>query len=281
MGIITLDRHAQYDELLRSWHKRRFIPKSAVQNWTQTAKAGAVTFWPVGGTELKPVVDYIFTETPPSNGQPKAPDNPSTITGVTSITVTHCESVGVDETVYTVSLGSTYYGGTIDLATGVMAVTWEGRVLDGTEGVYLNASLGTVNRFAVFKGFTIPNQQQACTHFNYSSSWDGDTVHFYIPIDTTGYVWIYSSEASAVDFKAWLSSQHSSGTPVVIVYKPATPYTVQLSPLQLTALAQPDKYTPRLNTIYTDASAVQIGYVKSPIREEYELTQAIIATAGE
>lgn len=58
------------------------------------------------------------------------------------------------------------------------------------------------------------------------------------------------------------------------------PVIAQLTPHQILSLAQTDKYTPRLNTVYTDASSVQVGYVKSPIREEFELQQAIVAQGG-
>ena len=83
-------------------------------------------------------------------------------------------------------------------------------------------------------------------------------------------------------FKEFLSSQHSNGTSVICVEKVADSdiFTIQLSPTSISALAQTDKYTPRLNTVYTDAQAVQVGYVKSPIREEFELQQAIVTQGG-
>ena len=65
-----------------------------------------------------------------------------------------------------------------------------------------------------------------------------------------------------------------------IVYKLANPYTVQIDPVVITALPQVDKYTPRLNTLYTDAENITVKYIKSPIRDEYEKVQAIIANGG-
>ena len=65
-----------------------------------------------------------------------------------------------------------------------------------------------------------------------------------------------------------------------IVYKLANPYTVQIDPVAITSLPQVDKYTPRLNTLYTDAENITVKYIKSPIRDEYEKVQAIIANGG-
>lgn len=65
-----------------------------------------------------------------------------------------------------------------------------------------------------------------------------------------------------------------------IVYKLANPYTVQIDPVAITSLPQIDKYTPRLNTLYTDAENITVKYIKSPIRDEYEKVQAIIANGG-
>ena len=91
-------------------------------NWQKTLKAESVTFVPVPESDLEPVVDFIFTETPPAEGE-KGLDNPSTIAGVSSITVTHCQRRGVASTNYVIPLEDTYYGGSLDVATGVLTAT--------------------------------------------------------------------------------------------------------------------------------------------------------------
>ena len=81
-------------------------------------------------------------------------------------------------------------------------------------------------------------------------------------------------------FTAWLHDQYEAGTPVTVAGLLKTPQTVQLTPLQLTALAQKDKYTPRINTLYTDADSIQAVYRKSLIHDEDEKVQAIVALGG-
>lgn len=392
-------------------------------NWQKTEKAGAVTCWPVGGTQLLPTVDFLFTETPPASGD-KGPENPSTITGVTQAKVTRCgkniitpftvqtnttngitftadlnagtitangtatasafyawggdqtnlpkdvtmtlsgcpsggsastylfrfgdgtedRGSGVtftidnksqyfaikifsgvtvsnlvfrpqlelgstatsfeayDGTDYTIDLGGTYYGGSIDLATGLMTVTWG-------KYVFSNANItwqtGDAYRNSTSAGFYIGESHLrnagifidpvinsiACNKFEVVtvSNYTSTNQSIFKPVSGSlmlrinnsflssyGYTYGTSTGSEAiVAFKAWLIDN-----PVELVYNLATPYTIQLTPPQIRALAQPDKYVPRLNTVYTDASAVQVGYAKSPVRSEYELTQAIIATEG-
>ena len=71
---------SRYDPKLKEWISAQPVKTlpSTLYPWTLTAKAGAVTCWPVGGTELKPTVDFLFSETGPASGD-KGPDNPSTI----------------------------------------------------------------------------------------------------------------------------------------------------------------------------------------------------------
>ena len=429
---------AYYNGKLKAWVGDNATQKTvppALYPWTLSDKAGAVTCWPVGGTPLKPTVDFLFTETPPSNGQPKAPDNPSTITGVSSVTVTRCgknqfkrpylsesssevtirqvkftidadtgiitvngtatggdasfwlvgntsffrleknqtyslsgcPSGGSDNTYfltwtrynldgtygaalsndtgsgatasytadwkpiiairiksgvtvsnlvfkpqlelgstattfepydgtdYTLPLGSTYYGGSIDLAAGVMTVTWEGAAISSFSSA--QAKTDTIECAT-----SVPFRHKgnvAATNFSsnrfVSMIGSGDTEHvrqsgstpsgasgviFYIAktrLDISG-----AADPSSPTNAEWLAAANAwlADNPVFFVGQLFSPYAVPLTPLQLSTLAQAGKYTPRLNTIYTDASSVQVGYVKSPIREEYELQQAIVGLGG-
>lgn len=58
------------------------------------------------------------------------------------------------------------------------------------------------------------------------------------------------------------------------------PFTIQLTPTQIYSLSQPDPYTPRINTVYSDQQSVQVGYPKSPQATAAELTNAIISLGG-
>lgn len=87
--------------------------------------ANPCVFWPVASSPFQAWARFQYTETDPADPDAEqGPDNPSTITGLSSISVVHCKTEGVSETSYAVSLGGTYYGGEIDLATGVMTVTY-------------------------------------------------------------------------------------------------------------------------------------------------------------
>lgn len=400
---------ARYHDKLRNWAigaRPRRIP-STLYPWTLTEKAGAVTCWPVGGTRLEPAVDFLFTETPPAEGD-KGPENPSTISGVSSVKVTRCgknvlkpaapESVvkqGVTITTagdgvytlngtsdgqvfhqigrfgenwfqegvpYTISsspsdqnaqfqmwvsnsaygggylgkqstktptktlvsnvaiyipagavlnnvtccpqieygsqattfekgegeqaalpLGSTYYGGTVDVATGVMTVTYRGLVFTGTEN-WTNFYTPGTGRIQLSLADYPPYGPQGnfgkCTHYPYIASNTDTSPHITIYSGSDNLLCLYDDFSSLQAFKDFLVDQYNNGAPVTVAYLLKTPYIVQLSPTEILSLTQTDKYTPRLNTIYTDAQAVQVGYVKSPIREEQELTQAIVSQGG-
>ena len=128
MPKISLDNLERYDGHLKDWCDARFAESKVHENWHEAGPSSAVSFYPVPDRPVDPVVSFAFTETLPEGT--KGPDNPSTITGVSSITVTRCETVGVDSTDYVIALGNTYYGGSLDVSTGLMTVTHKSLVFD-------------------------------------------------------------------------------------------------------------------------------------------------------
>ena len=443
IDLAGLSRFAsrQKDQLEREYALLRDM------QWLRTEKAGAVSLWPVGGTPLKPAVDFMFTETPPASGD-KGPDNPSTITGVSSVnagrigknqllklssfnwagldvtanadgsytfngTITlsafsaraftdsaatyggakssvhldrtknytiscelvsgsvslsnpdgnkpgfvyGCADTSADSTgialplavgknsvfsqakvndagefiarvqmfqtttftnaVYrfqleegsiatdfeapilpadannTVNLGSTYYGGSIDLATGVMTVNYASYTFGGNTGFSTSAGVSEYTNFyrlaiypATARSMKDIHASCACntlpvvsTNSNGISCIRLGNNSSKIEVDLRKDLLNLGDGADFNTVKTAFNSFFSS-YPATVVYVVSTPQTVQLSPVQISALAQADKYTPRLNTVYSDQQAVQVGYVKSPIRDEYELQQAVIAQGG-
>lgn len=449
IDLAGLSRYAsrQKDRLERDYALLRDM------QWLRTDKAGAVSLWPIGGTPLKPVVDFLFAETPPASGD-KGPENPSTISGVSSVgvadrskniydfpnlsaepyngvtitcdadgTITlngtcnlsssqskelyytypvaiktisqikviasiyhiggaydisdsdadtpvlvqvirqslttgsfgYCwlKDTGTDQTSiqsWTVSnaalitcslrffggavynnykikvqyeissdstvpssyeppardafavlpLNGTYYGGTLDVASGVMTVTWGSLTFSsvtnfqGDNGTCVKfAHVSTTRKDTHYSG-SYPDFF-ACSMFPVLSSSPQD-VEFCRAIgsgDAGSQSAVFSILKSRLDVSGavnpssptnaeWLAAINAwlAEHPVTYYFKLYYPYIVQLSPTEILSLAQADKYTPRLNTIYTDASAVQVGYVKSPIRDEYELQQAVTAQGG-
>ena len=428
MSYLDESRLSTYDSSLKEWisSQESKTITSSIYPWTKTAKASTVSCYPVGGTELKPVVDFLFTETPPASGD-KSPSNPSSITGVESVKIWRCGdnilpgnrkdnyagetgtfstdadgyvsysamsdgrafvyslcnaqvylhagqqyvlhtevktaatsmnrtmkildedntsvlavSPGVSDNShtftpphdgmygviykiydgiyrfslylgstaasfepyssadYTLPLGSTYYGGNIDLATGVMTVTWGSLTFtsvnnfqgdNGTCVKFAHVSTtridthytGSYSDFFACSMFPVlsfsPQNVEFCRAIGSGGSGSQSAVFSILKtrLDVSGAV-DPSSPTNAewlAAINAWLAEH-----PVTYYFKLYYPYTVQLTPTEILSLPQTDKYTPRLNTVYTDASSVQVGYVKSPIREEYELTQAIVAQGG-
>ena len=426
MSGATLKDLSEYHQRAMQYFKNGLVSE---QNrlFAQTEEAGAVSFWPLGGTPLEGKVKFSFKETPPASGD-KGPENPSAIAGVDNIVLGKCGkniipkntvtyngygltisynsdgclvlngtytggsttryyantdgsslfgsivpcsmrmaankqykfwvklvsgsfsgsigfyignkahqiSIGstewdidevrsatipagysekftirtdlINNTVYndctfqlqleegteitdfeppmsaseiktSIPLGDTYYGGEIDLATGVMTVTHTGYVLpvEGkATGWNSDVHVFSVQNLAQSVGRAISGE--VCSHFAFSGAWSDSTIHFYMGA-TTCYIFNsnWSSKQDAIDF---LATQKAAGTPVTVTYKLGTPFTVQLTPLQLTALTQKDKYTPRMNTVYTDADSIQIRYRKSLIHDEDEKVQAITALGG-
>lgn len=416
---------AYYSGKLKPWIASQPVKTlpSSLYPWTQTDKAGAVTCWPVGGTQLLPTVDFMFTETGPASGD-KGPENPSTISGVSEVnlwlagkninrttpyyafvdgertingvkfkanpdgtvvvngvatgqatcalynssnTSAYGEPIGVGEYIvsgcpeggsfsgyslqcivpsgygtsayeygsgkaitidkpgarfglairipsgytaqnlvfkpqielasaateyeqpvekqeYTILLNGTFYGGTVDLATGVMTVTHVEAVFDGTESwSKYSSSTEDVSNFYTTANL-LPRKggsYAVCSHFTMGSEAVDENTFYMWGENVRLYVRISSETAGTVEeLKAWLASQYANGTPLTVVYMLSSPNTIQLTPTQILALPQTDKYTPRINTIYTDVQSVQVGYVKSPIHSEYELVQAIVAQGG-
>ena len=447
---ITKENLTRYDKHLKSWHRSKLAPKTALELWRQTEEAGAVAFWPVGGSLLTGKVKFSFKETPPTSGD-KGPSNPSTIAGVSSIALTRCganwfstpyyrdtagqNNVGTvawepnaDGTVrliinnpstgafyymdqfssntvnstykrqlpvgkyrvslklisgtvpsgayvymshysgflgdtatiintqynqeemftvsdssmrhlfifkivgsftadivvrpvltvlsdsddaieqyngadYTVDLGGTYYGGEIDLATGLMTVTHHCEELTFVSAAESYAGESYVSMRSWPNGYDVDHigihgvlrpktsSGLVCDSLLYKdSSYQSNCVWYgsYSSSNQTEYIWLRFDKdlvgitESSLDGYAVRSkvNNYLAEHPVEIIYELYNPYTVQLSPLQLTTLAQNNRFTPRLNTVYTDADSIQISYQKSPIRIATEQEQAILSLGG-
>lgn len=372
-------------------------------NWQKTKKAGAVTFKPVPESDLEPVVDFMFTEMPPAEGE-KGPENPSTITGVTQAKVTRCGknllpypyqygsqtindvvfTVNSDGTVlangtasaniifrfnsyfkikggvpyclsgcptttsstysinidlrteysgggyfrtvynigpgatftvsndcycsiymniqsgisisnlvfkpqleigttatsfepyagnnYTIQLGDTYYGGSLDVATGVMTVTWVSYIID--ENTSYSSTIGITESIDTYGLAFYPDVQRTqdmsaagngivCDRLPWPiTSGEGlgvgsssTNIRIYLSKTRLGLGDSASFSDVSDAFKNFFASN-----PARIVYTISSPYTVQLTPTQIRSLPALDKYEPRINTVYTDQEAVQVGY---------------------
>lgn len=183
---------------------------------------------------------------------------------------------------YTIPLGDEYYGGYVDLERGVLVKEWEEVVLDGTENwvQYSQVKCFTLN----FPSAIIGLLTSKCTSFinTRDTIWDIPTANFgkYADHPTLQRKYFCWDSPDLDSWKSYLATQYTSGTPVKVAYKLATPVEIPLTTPQILALTQSDKYTPKLNTVYSDQQSVSVGYAKSPIQEHNDITAAIIAAGG-
>lgn len=168
---------------------------------------------------------------------------------------------------YAADFGQTVYGGTMDWTTGVLTVTHKYLEFEGTEnwimessgiwagnngntfGIWFNGTeLGISNDLITASSTYIPVRRNATDDWKdncVAIAGGGASVNF-----------IRTSYASVDDWKAYLADQYAAGTPVQIVYKLATPTTIQLSPATIAALKG-------VNTLHTDADSVSVAYTAS------------------
>ena len=288
MPYISLDNLMQYNGRLRDYIDGSF-DKLDGANWRKTSAGQSVSCWPIPESPLEPEVTFKFSETQPESGT-KAPDNPSTIVGVESVSCNVCESEGVDDVPYSIDLGGTYYGGTVNFATGVLEVTWWGHEFDGTETWVENGTVGANYRHWVrlstnnFPSPVVGSSYQACSHCAYSYSFNnGFGTFFASGTESGGGIFFCDKDAiysTLEDWISWLASEKVAGHPVTICYQLATPFTVPLTPVLVRSLPALSHYAPRQNTIYTTHESVQVGYAKSASKTSQDLANAIVALGG-
>ena len=440
MSGVTLSDLSKYHQGAMKWFRDGLVSEHN-KLFAQTGEAGAVSFWPLGGTPLEGKVEFSFKETPPASGD-KGPENPSTISGVSSIAVGKCGknvmpkntvtyngygltisynsdgclvldgtytggntqryyantdgsslfgsivpcsmkldlnkqykfwaklisgsvsgasfgfvfgnkahqmttsssnwSIGTvislsipagycdlfivrtnlnanivfdhatlqlqleegseitdfeppmsaSEIKNSIQLGDTYYGGEIDLATGVMTVTHYCFTVDENTGY--SPSIGLVENTDSYRLAFYPDKERVknpyaigdaiyCDRFPVRSNASEVIIVGLSSVNLQ--ITLLKSRLGLGDGASFAEVQTAFKTffashPTKLVYPIAAPFTVQLTPLQLTALTQKDKYTPRMNTLYTDADSIQAVYRKSLIHDEDEKVQAIVALGG-
>lgn len=221
-----------------------------------------------------PVAEYplgvkvSWEPTQEGEGDPR-PDNIRPITGRDSVTITHSNDAVSDT--YDIALPETVYGGTLDVETGVLTVSKRITIADGTvnkftldnSGQYWNMPEQSAPGGAA-TGKNITN-----SHFNRERFSLNEKYSF---IFTTPR-YVEGLFNTADDLNAYLVEQNAAGTPVTFVYELKNPYTIQLTPQQITALSG-------VNTIYTDADTLTVTGREDPKHTITELKNAIISLGG-
>lgn len=163
---------------------------------------------------------------------------------------------------YTIQLGDTYYGGTLDVTTGVLTVDRGYAEFDGSNDENWGwASNNSLFGISVDNAFIVDNTTQGnkytLNNLFPDVSWAGKT-----DAGSVGLIWgsstiflKYSALGSAVsDLKSFLASN-----PLQVVYKLATPITIQLTPQEIQMLQGN-------NTIFTDSGDTSIQYYANGVK---------------
>lgn len=164
---------------------------------------------------------------------------------------------------FTISLGQTVYGGTLDINTGTLTIIYSGRTLTSSLewSLYNNEYEGASFMCTDFGDSKIEFQTSICSHFkNVDHAWNSKYINTYgifsdHPSSQTKYFRPPNENITTVElFKEWLDEQKEAGTPVQFAYKLADPVTIQLAPQEILALSG-------VNTIYSDAGNITVsGY---------------------
>lgn len=161
-----------------------------------------------------------------------SPDNVRPITGHSSVEVDVTDADS-NTTQYTISLGQTVYGGTLDAVSGVLTVTHELVTYNGSESWGRNATYGlyyvsVASKYQksqtpianIFEGLSPQTASDLSTKTDCFSLWN-----------TLGGINVNADYPDVDSFKSFLSSNN-----MTVAYELATPLTIQLTPQQIETL---------------------------------------------
>ena len=199
-----------------------------------TESAAVVTCTPAEGYPLTVVSNIVPVQS--GSGIP-GPDNIRHISGHTVVNMT-LEN-GVESKKFTMDLGQTVYGGSLDWATGKLTITHFADVFDGTVKKFTGFGLVGDSIFcsARLSHSIVNNTATLCSHLRYqSASYAYGT--YYITgnwnSDTAVYIKAFEDISQANN---WLAQQMADGTPFTMCYELAEPITVQLDAQQILGLS--------------------------------------------
>ena len=162
----------------------------------------------------------------------------------------------------TADLPETVYGGALDWTTGVLTVDWGFVELNGAEtwsedtnapwagangkGFHTNLSSNYGQTVAV----PVCSAYNGISRYNVNTSSDNSVC---IAGSGNEVCFVKTTFATVDEWKAHLAGLKAAGTPVQVAYKLATPYTIQLTPQQLTALNG-------TNNVWSNCGTTEVTY---------------------
>ena len=184
---------------------------------------------------------------------------------------------------FTLSLGETIYGGSLDWNTGVLTIDkgyleLTGNEIQGTStvssttGENANMCLWLSTNDMAYGNF----QEGYCSHlYNDRAMRNRNTIRFGAlsggNYTRTIYIYLHTSDfADLAAFKSYAAAQAAAGTPIKIVYPLAEPRKVQLTEQEIKAISG-------TNTLYTDAVNIS---VLGRVDTMYQLSQLAARVAA-
>ena len=183
-------------------------------------------------------------------------------------------------TTHALALPETVYGGEVDLVTGEGMETWAYLVFDGTESwEAYNNPVNNGFQYSLYCDENLPHIEQSdnrvCTHFSTSNFmyWSQMVANNFA---TNGYSLRVQSLIPTLDeWKSYLATQHSAGTPVAVAYKLATP-----QPIQATG-SQPLPDLSGQNVLITNADSLTVTGRADPNHTIQTLSDRVAALESE
>lgn len=196
---------------------------------TDTASGSVATFDTDMTENLVSCVSYINATQ--VSGAP-TPTDPKTISGKSSITLTHILTDPFDLHLYTVNFGQAVYGGYIDVITGKLNITHEILTLDGTENI-TQVGTGTQRRFNCGQ-YPQFSSILYSSHFIEAGS-NSNPWGYYRLVSGSALLLMDNNEqmADVTALQNWLANQYSGGTPVQFLGELVTPIVLDVSSVSI------------------------------------------------
>ena len=193
-----------------------------------------------------------LTATQSGSGTP-SPSNPRPITGYSAINISHSDADTSNPTVYTITIGSTIYGGEYDARTGVLTVTHKGVDLGSLNWSDVNSTndTSTTGLSGTIKPPPTNNNKvnMLCTSFEVVAR--NAISDITIMVNTSSTIIIRNS-----GYAGYTGAQVKSAlSGVYIAYELVAPTTIQLPPCPIDTLEG-------VNNIWADTGDTTLQYPK-------------------
>ena len=243
------------------------ILASGIGDIEETA-SGSVASFADGGDNI-PVKSLVaeIVASQAGSGTP-SPSNPRAISRYTDVVIKN-DVQGTTQATYTISLGSTVYGGTLDVVNGILTVTHT--LLDMGSVDWIKAEVGD---YSVY--YYIPSDKDdtfdfICSFFNAVEKTrqnlsDLEMGTYNSTNAMNRLVVRYDAISTAADFKTAVTGQY-------VAYRLATPVVIQLTPTEVVTLLGE-------NNIYANSGDVTVEYFNEDASQFNDLIETIITSSS-